>query len=138
MEIALRLGHTAEALDEANAASKTEGTRYVEVIRACLGQSPKQELRKAEAENDADPKLARDPEGVYRYASVLSYCGEPDEALKQLQRAIERNYCSYPAIERDPLFKGIRQRPEFAELRRAGTLCQQTFLTHRRQVDGAR
>jgi DNA-binding winged helix-turn-helix (wHTH) protein/TolB-like protein len=147
MEIALRVGNTAEALDEANAASKTEGTRYVEVIRACLARSPnpetgkpytKEELRKAKAENDADPKLARDPEGVFRYASVLSYCGESDEALKQLQKAIQRNYCSYPAIENDPLFKGIRQRPEFAELRQAGMSCQQAFLAHRRQVDGAR
>lgn len=97
IEIALRAGNSEEALAEANTAARTDGARYVDVIRACLGSAPKEELRKAEAENEADPQLAQDSEGRYRYASVLGYCGEPDEAIRQLGKAIQGNYCSYPA-----------------------------------------
>jgi hypothetical protein len=135
MEIALRTGNQAEALAEANAASRTDVTRYVEIIRACLGNSGQEQLRQAEAEANADPRLAQDAEGSYRYASVLSYCGESDEAIQQLRKAIHGNYCSYPAMASDPLFKAIRERPEFAELRQAGMRCQQSFMAHRRQVD---
>ncbi|MGA7380534.1 MAG: hypothetical protein WBX03_06755 [Terriglobales bacterium] len=34
----------------------------------------------------------------------------------QLRKAIKGNYCSYPAMDKDPLFDPIRQRPDFAEL----------------------
>jgi len=66
---------------------------------------------------------------------VLSYCQQTDAALRQLRKAIERSYCSYPAMDKDPSFDPIRQRPEFAELRQAAVRCQQNFLTQRERVD---
>lgn len=39
--------------------------------------------------------------------------GQQDAALTQLRRAIQGNYCSYPAVEKNPLFDSIRRRTEF-------------------------
>ena len=64
----------------------------------------------------------------------LSLGGQPDAALLQLRKAIQGNYCSYPAMEKDPLFDPIRQRSQFGEMRQAAIQCQQNFLAHREQV----
>ena len=79
----------------------------------------------------------RDPETLYLNAAALSFTGQDDAALRQLSKAIDGNFCSYPAMASDPLFSAIRQRPEFAELREAGARCQQNFLTHRTQFAAA-
>ena len=73
----------------------------------------------------------------YFNAGVLSHIGQDDAALRQLAKAIKGNDCSYPTMDKDPLFDPIRQRREFAELGQAGAHCQQNFLTHRKQVDAA-
>jgi hypothetical protein len=74
-----------------------------------------------------------DPEDTYFSASDLAYCGQTKAALQMLRRAIEGNYCSYPAIDSDPLFANIRQKPEFAEIRSAAIQCQNKFLAERGQ-----
>ena len=136
MIVALRSGNAAAALTESAAASQG-GFRFADLVRLYLNHAPEAELRKAAAELEVDPRSAHDPEMHYFNAGVLSYSGQTDAALRELQRAIRGNYCSYPDLEKDPLFDPIRQRPEFAELRQAAVQCQQNFLAHRRQVDAA-
>ena len=133
MEVELRTGDRDAALTDSAAASEAGGLLYTEVIQACLGPSPRTELEKAEAEVDRDPRL-EDPEGLYRYAAVLSFCGQGEAAAAQLRKAIERNYCSYPVMDSDPLLNAIRQRPEFPQLREAGMRCRENFLAHRSQA----
>ncbi len=134
MLIALRTGNTVAALAESNAASQG-GFRLADLARVYLDHAPEAELRRAAADLEVEPRSPRDPETLYVNAAVLSFCGQGDAALRQLRKAMEGKYCSYPAMEKDPLFDPIRQRPEFGELRRAGIACQQDFLTHRRKVD---
>jgi TolB-like protein len=134
MMIALRAGNTAAALAEAHAVSQT-GYRFADLVRIYLNHGSEEELSKAAAEVEADPRYSRDAEELYRNAEALSFCGQSDAALRQLRKAIKGNYCSYPAMDKDPLFDPIRQRPDFAELRQAGIQCQQNFLAHRQQVD---
>jgi len=134
MAIALRSGNTAAALAESEAAIQG-GFRFVDLARMYLNHAPEAELRKATAALEVDPRAASDPEMLYFNAGVLSYCGQGDAALRQLRRAIAGNYCSYPAMDKDPLFDPIRQRAEFADLRIAAVQCQQRFLTHRAQVE---
>jgi hypothetical protein len=74
---------------------------------------------------------------LYRNAEALAFCGLPDAALRQLGKAIKGKYCSYPAMDNDPLFDSLRQRSEFAELRQAGMQCQLNFLNHRKHVDAS-
>jgi DNA-binding winged helix-turn-helix (wHTH) protein/TolB-like protein len=135
MMIALRTGNRAAALAEANAVSQN-GFRFADLAQAYLKHSPEAELNRAVAELENDPKSARDPETLYVNAAVLSYSGQQGAAFRQLRKAIQGNYCSYPAMDKDPLFDSIRSQPAFAELRQAAVQCQQNFLTHREQVDG--
>lgn len=136
MQIALRTRNTAAVLEQANTAAQL-GYHNVDakLARVCLSQPAEPELAKAVAELEADPVSSRDPELLYQNAEALAFCRQPEAALRELRKAIQANYCSYPAMDRDPLFTVIRQRPEFAELRSAGMQCQQNFLAHRKHFD---
>jgi hypothetical protein len=50
-----------------------------------------------------------------------------------LRRAVQGNYCSYPALDSDPYFVRLRGTAEFAEVRSAALACQQRFLQQRNQ-----
>ena len=136
MHIALRTRDRNVVLAEANTAAQL-GYRNAEarLAQACLSYPTEPELAQAVAELEADPVSSYDPELLYQNAGVLSLCKQPNAALRQLRKAIQGNYCSYPAMDRDPLFDSIRKRPEFAEVRSAAVQCQQDFLTHRKQID---
>jgi tetratricopeptide (TPR) repeat protein len=72
-----------------------------------------------------------DPETNYLTAGHLAYAGYTDAAIKFLREAVKGNYCSYPAMESDPMFTNLRSKPEFAEIRAAGMHCQQNFVSKR-------
>jgi TolB-like protein/DNA-binding winged helix-turn-helix (wHTH) protein len=138
MDIALRTGDKDAVLTEANAALKA-GYAYPDaaLARACVNHSPQPELTKIVAAMESGGASRPDPEVLYLNAGVLSFCGQQDAALRELQRAIRGNYCSYPSMNNDPLFDPIRQRAEFAALRSAGMQCQQDFLIHRQHADAS-
>ena len=99
------------------------------MLLACIQRKPAPEIRSlAEAVQASD-----DPEVNYISAGHLAYCGQTDAALEMLRRAVKGNYCSYPAIDSDPLFTTLRARPEFGEIRSAATQCQNKFLAERVQ-----
>ena len=92
---------------------------------ACLQGRPSPEMpeaiqRAVQGRIDSEPR--------YHIAGALSFCGHTEPAAAVLAEAIARNYCSYPAIENDPMFANLRKRPEFARLRAAGQECQRRFL----------
>lgn len=135
--VQLRTGNTAPILAELTEAAQSgfhEADIQLALFRACLNHAPQAELSKAATELEDDPVLERDAEPSYMDAEFLAFCGQGDAALRQLQKAIKGNYCSYPAMDKDPLFDSIRQRSEFAELRQAAIQCQQNFLDHREQA----
>jgi DNA-binding winged helix-turn-helix (wHTH) protein/TolB-like protein len=134
--IALRTGDTKGALAESSLVSQS-GYQFVKLLRLYLNHATEAELSKAAAEIELDPRSSRDAEELYRNAEILSFCGQSDAALRELQKAIHGSYCAYPAMDKDPLLDGIRSRPEFAGLRQAGIECQQKFLSYRRQLDTA-
>jgi DNA-binding winged helix-turn-helix (wHTH) protein/TolB-like protein len=134
MLIALRTGDSRTASAESNAAAQG-GFRFAELVHLQLSHTSEAELRRTAAELEVDPRSSHDPEMLYFNASALSFCGQSDAALRQLRKAITGKYCSWPAMQNDPLFDPIRQRPEFGELRQAAIQCQQAFLAHRRRGD---
>jgi DNA-binding winged helix-turn-helix (wHTH) protein/serine/threonine protein kinase len=98
-----------------------------EMLLACVQRRPS-----AEIELLARAVVpAADPEENYLSAAHLSYCGQTDAARALLMQAIQRNYCSYPAMESDPLFERVRATPEYAAVRAAGESCQRRFVTAR-------
>jgi DNA-binding winged helix-turn-helix (wHTH) protein/TolB-like protein len=135
MMIALRTGNTAAALAESNRVASQTSYRLADLVRLYLGNASEVELSTAAAKVETDTNSSRDAEEVYRNAETLSLSGQHDAALRQLRKAIKGKYCSYPAMEKDPLFDPVRRRSEFRELRQAAIQCQQSFLAHREQVD---
>lgn len=58
----------------------------------------------------------------------MAYCGHHEVALRMVSRAVEQNYCSYPAIDRDPLWADLREDPGFLEIREEAIACRQRFV----------
>jgi hypothetical protein len=79
--------------------------------------------------------MSDDPEANYLAAANLAYCGRATMALSFLKKAIEGNYCSYPAMDSDPFFANVRAVPDFAGIRAAGMACQQKFLAARQRLE---
>jgi hypothetical protein len=73
----------------------------------------------------------------YSFAAHLSYCGQTDAASRLLKLSIEGNHCSYPEMDTDPLMANLRSKPEFAQLRSAGIVCQNAFLAARQKIAAA-
>jgi len=140
LRIALRRQDTSAVLAELTALAQSNfrvANDELAFFRSCVNHAPEGELDKAVAKLEADPVLHRDAELLYQNAEHLAFCGQGDAALRQLRKAIQGNHCSYPAMDKDPLFDPMRQRPEFAEVRQAAVHCQQKFLSYRKKVNAA-
>jgi hypothetical protein len=70
---------------------------------------------------------SEDPETAYAIAPVLVFCGRPKEALSFLNRAVDGNYCSYPALDLDPIWAGLREDAEFRRIRAKAIACHDRF-----------
>jgi serine/threonine protein kinase len=77
-----------------------------------------------------------DCEANYFAAGHLAYCGRKREAMKMLKRAVDGNYCAYPAIDKDPLLVSLRGEPGFAEIRDEVRACQKKFIAEARPEIG--
>jgi tetratricopeptide (TPR) repeat protein len=69
-------------------------------------------------------EVSDDPEVNYFFAAHLAYCSQPEAAIRYLELAIQGNHCSFPAIDLDPLFDGIRPTPAFARARALAIACR--------------
>ncbi len=77
-------------------------------------------------------QLSDDPETAYAIAPMLVYCGRPQEALRFVESGVNGNYCSYPALDLDPIWAKLRTDPEFQRIRAKAVACHDRF---RRMVD---
>ena len=68
-----------------------------------------------------------DPETAYAIAPILSFCGRQKEALDFLARAVDGNYCSFPALDQDPVWSALRGDPEFQRIRAKAMACHDKF-----------
>ncbi len=110
---------------------------YDRWLRACLDRRPPSADGPLPVDAREEFATGRDSEPRFNVASRVAFCGDRESALHLLRKAVEGNYCSYPAMDRDPLFDSIRKTPEFAEIRRAAMACHQRFLAHRASMGGA-
>jgi len=101
-----------------------------DMLIACAEHKPAADI----AAMAAKAPVSADPEANYLAAANLAYCGQNAKALSLLSKAIEGHYCSYPVMDSDPFFAGLRGTPEFANIRAAGIACRQKFLVARSQM----
>jgi eukaryotic-like serine/threonine-protein kinase len=128
IDVLVRAGKEREALQIGPPEIANSRARYA-LLLACAGHRPRWEI--ATLSHSVHPD--EDPDENYFSASDLAYCGQTEAALQMLRRAIGGNYCSYPALDSDPLFANIRTKPEFVEIRSAAINCQKKFLAERGQ-----
>jgi DNA-binding winged helix-turn-helix (wHTH) protein/TolB-like protein len=136
IEVLLREGKTDEAT-RIPAPQIPHWDSY-KMLLACARHEPPSQIRALASKVEVDD----DPEVDYFFAGHLAYCGQTEAALRFLKIAIERNYCSYPAIDKDPFFDGLRENARFQKLRQTGIACHDDFVSNRKQrqfaVDDAR
>jgi tetratricopeptide (TPR) repeat protein len=128
IDMLVRQGQTDAALDIGLPQLPQWRGKY-EMLVACMQRRPPAEI--AALARGVTP--AADAEENYLSAAHLSYCGQTDAASEMLKRAIEGNYCSFPAMESDPLLANLRSTAGYEEIRAAGRACQERFLAQRRQ-----
>ncbi|HSD71815.1 MAG TPA: protein kinase [Thermoanaerobaculia bacterium] len=123
----LRQGRYEEALANAPPRGRPVGDWF----RDCLARRPPSVSSPFPAGAREEVLKIPDSEPKYSISGMIALCGDHERALQILRKGIEQNFCSYPAMDHDPLFDSIRKTPEFAELRKMGMACQQRFLAHR-------
>lgn len=123
IEVLLREGKTEDAI-RIPAPQIPHWDSY-KMLSACAQKEAPAEIRSLASRVEVDD----DPEMNYLFAGHLAYCGQTEAALRMLKVAIDRNYCSYPAVDRDPFFDGLRANAQFQKLRAAGMACHNDFAS---------
>ena len=125
MDVLLREGKEKEAFD-ARPATIPAWAGFPLLI-AYLEHRPPSEI----AAMAREVKPVHDPEMDYFAGAHLAYAGQAEPALTLLRAAVDGGYCSYPAVDTDPLWANVRTNTGFAAIRSAGIACQQDFLKSR-------
>jgi DNA-binding winged helix-turn-helix (wHTH) protein/TolB-like protein len=128
IEVLLRQGRTQEAI-QIGPPQIAHWDSY-KMLLACARHESKSQISSLATNVETDD----DPEVNYFFAGHLAYCGQTNAALRMLNLAIKRNYCSYPVMDKDPFFDKVRADPEFSKIRAAGVACHDNFVTNREQV----
>jgi serine/threonine protein kinase/Flp pilus assembly protein TadD len=126
--ILLRQGRTAEALEKVRTITDDPRMRLVE---GCLEKRPSSEI--AGLSDGAHGFSLSDPEIREGTAEIEAFCGRNQVALGLLRQAVQDRFCSYPALDSDPLFSPLRHTTEFQEIRSAAMDCQKKFLAYRNE-----
>jgi hypothetical protein len=124
----LRQGRNGEALDKARTIADDARMRLAE---ACLQKRPPSEIE--ELSTRAHGFALSDPEIRYATAEIEAFCGRNQVASALLRQAVHDRFCSYPALDSDPLFSPLRHTTEFQEIRSAAIDCQNKFVAYRNQ-----
>ncbi|HEV8608793.1 MAG TPA: protein kinase [Thermoanaerobaculia bacterium] len=117
--------------DEALAIALPGGDPVGDWYRGCLGRRPPSAGSPLPAGAREAILKIRDSEPKYSLSGMIALCGDRESALQILRKAVEVGFCSYPAMDKDPLFENVRKAPEFAEIRKMGMACRERFLAHR-------
>jgi TolB-like protein len=120
-------------VEEARQAVKTmtdNPTWMKPFLEACLNNQSA-EAHKQIAESQEKMLSEPDSELKYYQGALLAYCEEREAALKFLHRSIEQHYCSYIALQRDPLLDKLRGTPGFTAVLASAQQCQKDFLAAR-------
>ena len=92
---------------------------------------PKAETDRLAAEQETYATASPDSESQYMSGGFLAFMGYPEIGERLLKRAVEGNYLAVPAMDTDPFYASVRQRPGFAAIRAEAVRRQNEFLKKR-------
>jgi hypothetical protein len=98
-----------------------------QLMQPCLEGAHSAALDEPVAEFVRHWQQTGDPEAAYAVAPMLAYCGRPQDALRFVERAVDRSFCSYPALDLDPIWSRLRADPEFRRIRDKAMACHGGF-----------
>ena len=126
----MREGKITEA--RAGARSISTNPYYHKVfVEACLQERPPSDMNRIVHEAESSILAEPDPEPRYFNGATMASCDQKESAVRLLKSAISKNYCSFTALQTDPLLVKLRSTPEFGQLLSAAKECQQKFLAER-------
>ena len=67
-------------------------------------------------ENNLTKKTILDGEAVYMIAQAYALIGDTENALRNMEKAIDAGFLIFEFFEKDPLMKNVKDNPEFANL----------------------
>ena len=123
----LRLNGRVAALEVARQAADEPNEPTRRLMQPCLEGASSAALDAPVAEFIRHWQLSGDPETAYAIAPMLSFCGRPRDALRFVERGVDGGYCSYPALDLDPIWAGLRSDPEFQRIRVKAMTCHDKF-----------
>jgi eukaryotic-like serine/threonine-protein kinase len=130
--ILLAQGKSAEARESVN--NMPPGVAFGrDFLEVCLNPAPGSRLDSAAKDYESAVGSEPDPERRYIAGTFLSYCGLQDPAARLISSALQKNYCAYTALQRDPLLTRLRETPRFGQLLASAKACQAAFLSKRGQ-----
>jgi len=124
--ISLAEGRTQEAIPVLTRLENA-GFAQASLILAYLRQDGPERIRSLSERSEQIVVNLADPEQAYVDARVQAFCRRPEAALRQLRRAVDGNYCAYPALDSDPLLDSVRKTPEFQAVRQSASSCHSGF-----------
>ncbi len=128
--ILLTQGKSAEARESVN--NMPPGVAFGrDFLQVCLNAAPDNRLDSAAKDYESAVRSEPDPERRYLAGVMLSYCGLQDPAARLIGSAVQKNYCAYTALQRDPLLSKLRESPQFGQLLASAKACQADFLAKR-------
>ncbi|PYQ32392.1 MAG: hypothetical protein DMF57_13265 [Acidobacteria bacterium] len=132
--LTMRKGDRAEMLRLAGSGptNRTE-FQWLPMLRASLTGQPQARVHQLAVTATEATLRMRDGEPMYVTSEMVAFAGEPELALRLLRRAVEMNFCPYPAMDNDPAFDRMRKSPEFRQIRQAAIDNQARFLRFRAQ-----
>jgi len=132
--LSMRVGDRAEALRLAGSGpiNRSEFS-WLPMLRASLAGEPQPRVHQlALTATEAFLKLP-DSEPMYITSQMVADVGEQELALRLLRRSVEMGWSPYPAIDTEPAFAAMRDRPEFRQIRQMAKDNQARFLRFRAQ-----
>ena len=124
--VLLRAGKFDEARVAAHEMNNND-TWFGKILQACLDGRPASEMNLMVANNEKALLGQLDPEFRYHQGALMAYCGQMDIATKLIKSAIQQNYCSAEALQKDPALENYRKYSDYAALVASAQECQYRF-----------
>ncbi len=125
-QILLREGKVADALP---LLKPVPAGKLYDLMNDCLPDSSSAKCDVAVKKSQESFLSIPDANAWYFGAAMFAFLGKDAPAVRLLDAASDRNFCTYPSIDRDPLFDRIRQNEGFKAARQKAEACQQKFAS---------